>query len=90
MLRRASQKNTIEIDFLDTIDPRAIIKKREAALLCNRSESWLQKGNHKKQFENQRNGGVNVLSFATYLKKFKPYEYQVFARNYRKDTQSKI
>ncbi len=86
MLRRTTRKNTIEIDFLDTIDPRAIIKKREAALLCNRSESWLQKGDHKKHFENQKNGGVNVLSFATYLKKFKPYEYQLFARNYRKET----
>ena len=89
-LRRASQKKAVDIDFLDTIDPRAIITKREAALLCNRSESWLQKGDHKKHFDNQKNGGVNVLSFATYLKKFKSQDYQLFIKNYRKQNQSKI
>lgn len=89
-LRRASQKKNLEIDFLDTIDPRAIIQKREAALLCDRSESWLQKGNHKDQFKNEKNGGLNVLSFASYLKEFKPFEYEVFTKNYRKISSSKV
>ncbi|MEQ9230557.1 MAG: hypothetical protein RIF46_07725 [Cyclobacteriaceae bacterium] len=88
-LRRTLNKK-IEIDFLDTIDPRAVIKKRDAASLCERSESWLQKGDHKDQFDNQKNGGVNVLSFAGYLKDSKPYEYQTFIKNYQKSTQSKI
>jgi hypothetical protein len=79
-----SQRKTLEVDFLDTIDPRAIIQKREAALLCDRSESWLQKGNHKDQFKNEKHGGLNVLSFASYLKEFKPIEYEVFMRNYQK------
>ncbi|GEM_PF-4268221 len=89
-LRRATHKEETKIDFLDTIDPRAIIKKREAALFCGRSESWLQKGDHKDQFDNQINGGLNVLSFASYLKEFKPLEYQVFTKNYTKHTRSKI
>jgi hypothetical protein len=89
-LRKSVQRKTIEIDFIDTIDTRAIIKKRDAALLCERSESWLQKGDHKDRFENQKNGGVNVLSFANYLKENKPYEYQVFVRNYKKRINSKI
>ena len=89
-LRRTLNKQIVEIDFLDTIDPRAVIKKREAALLCERSESWLQKGDHKNQFDNQKNGGVNVLSFASYLKESKPYEYQTFAKNYQKETKSKV
>lgn len=83
-LRRAAQKDREEVDFLDTIDPRAIIQKREAALLCERSESWLQKGDHKDKFDNHKNGGVNVLSFATYLKESKPYEYQSFIKNYQR------
>ncbi len=89
-LKRAAQKETIQIEFLDTIDPRAVIKKREAALLCERSESWLQKGDHKEQFENQTNGGLNVLSFATYLKESKPFEYQLFIKNFSKETKSKV
>ena len=80
----------IEIDFLDTIDPRAVIQKREAASLCERSESWLQKGDHKNQFDNQTNGGLNVLSFASYLKESKPFEYQTFIKNYKKEAKSKI
>ena len=90
ILRRTAQKQTIEIDFLDTIDPRAVIQKREAAFLCERSESWLQKGDHKNQFDNQTNGGLNVLSFASYLKESKPFEYQTFIKNYNKEAKSKI
>ena len=78
-----------EIDFIDRIDPRAIITKREAAYFSDRSESWLQKGDHKKQFVQERNGSVNVLSFATYLKEHKPLDYQVFIRKYQKELQSK-
>ncbi|MDW3210275.1 MAG: hypothetical protein R8N23_10435 [Reichenbachiella sp.] len=89
-LRRASQKKALEVDFLDMIDPRAVIQKREAALLCGRSESWLQKGNHKDQFDNEKNGGLNVLSFASYLKEFKPFEYETFVKNYKKETQLKV
>ena len=90
VLRRASKRQALEVDFLDTIDPRATIQKREAALLCNRSESWLYKGNHIKQFQNEANGGVNVLSFASYLKEFKPFDYEVFVKNYQKETGSKL
>ncbi|MEP1782129.1 hypothetical protein [Reichenbachiella sp.] len=90
VLRKTMQRKTIEIDFLDTIDPRSVIKKREAALLCERSESWLQKGDHKNQFDNQKHGGINVLSFASYLRESKPYEYEIFVRNYQKETQLKV
>ena len=89
-LRKSVQRKTIEVDFLDMIDSRAIIQKREASLLCEKSESWLQKGDHKAHFDNQKHGGVNVLSFATYLKEYKPYEYQLFVRNYQKHTKSKV
>lgn len=88
-LRKASQRQALKVDFLDTIDPRAIIQKREAALLCERSESWLQKGNHKDQFKNEKHGGLNVLSFASYLKEYKPFEYEIFIRNYQKEIRSK-
>lgn len=90
VLRRASKRQALEVDFLDTIDPRATIQKREAALLCNRSESWLYKGDHIKQFQNEANGGVNVLSFASYLKEFKPFDYEMFVKNYQKETGSKL
>ena len=90
VLRRTQEKETFTIDFLSTIDPREVIKKREAALLCERSESWLQKGDHKERFENQVNGGLNVLSFATYLKDLKPFEYQLFQKNYTKHIRSKV
>lgn len=84
-LGRASiRRREEEIDFIDRIDPGAIITKREAAYFCDRSESWLQKGNHKKQFVQKRNGSVNVLSFATYLKEHKPLEYQIFIKNYKR------
>ena len=83
-LRRASERYKKEVDFIDTIDPRAIITKREAAYFCDRSESWLQKGDHKKHFIQDKNGGVNVLSFASYLKENKPIEYQKFEKNYAK------
>ena len=89
-IRKASLRQTLEVDFLDMIDPRALIKKREAALLCERSESWLQKGDHKNQFDNQRNGGVNVLSFASYLKEFEPFDYELFVKNYQKETRLKV
>ena len=86
ILRRSSKRLQIEVDFIDKIDPRAAITKREAAFFCERSESWLKKGDHKRQFVQEKNGGVNVLSFASYLKEHKPLEYQTFIKNYEKVT----
>lgn len=76
----AQVSKPIQLEFYESFDDRATMKKKQAADLCEMSETWIHK--HKNSFTIK--GNLYIKEFLKWLKGYDINYYTTFRENYRK------